>query len=83
MRGGLMPVISFLGPAAAGLISGSFVIETIFNIPGLGRFFVTSAFNRDYTMVMGTVLFYATLIIVLNMVVDILHVWLNPKLKFE
>jgi oligopeptide transport system permease protein len=83
MRGGLMPVISFLGPAAAGLISGSFVIETIFNIPGLGRFFVTSAFNRDYTMVMGTVLFYATLIILLNMVVDILQVWLNPRLKFE
>lgn len=83
MRGGLLPVISFLGPATAGLISGSFVIETIFNIPGLGRFFVTSAFNRDYTMVMGTVLFYATLIIVLNMVVDILQVWLNPKLKFE
>lgn len=83
MRGGLMPVISFLGPAAAGLISGSFVIETIFNIPGLGRHFVTSAFNRDYTMVMGTVLFYATLIILLNMVVDILQVWLNPKLKFE
>jgi len=83
MRGGLMPVISFLGPATAGLISGSFVIETIFNIPGLGKFFVTSAFNRDYTMVMGTVLFYATLIILLNMVVDILQVWLNPKLKFE
>jgi oligopeptide transport system permease protein len=83
LRGGLMPVISFLGPAAAGLISGSFVIETIFNIPSLGRFFVTSAFNRDYTMVMGTVLFYATLIILLNMVVDILQVWLNPKLKFE
>lgn len=83
LRGGLMPVVSFLGPAAAGLISGSFVIETIFNIPGLGKFFVTSAFNRDYTMVMGTVLFYATLIILLNMVVDILQVWLNPKLKFE
>jgi len=83
MRGGLMPVVSFLGPAAAGLISGSFVIETIFNIPGLGKFFVTSAFNRDYTMVMGTVLFYATLIILLNMVVDILQVWLNPKMKFE
>ena len=83
MRGGLMPVISFLGPATAGLISGSFVIEKIFNIPGLGQHFVTSAFNRDYTMVMGTVLFYATLIIVLNLVVDILQVWLNPKLKFE
>lgn len=83
MRGGLLPVISFLGPAAAGLISGSFVIETIFNIPGLGKFFVTSAFNRDYTMVLGTVLFYATLIILLNTLVDIIQVWLNPKLKYE
>ena len=62
-RGGLLPVITFLGPAFAGLISGSFVIESIFFIPGLGKFFVTAAFNRDYTMVLGTVLFYATLII--------------------
>lgn len=83
VRGGLLPVVSFIGPATAGLISGSFVIETIFNIPGLGRYFVTSAFNRDYTMVMGTVLFYATMIILLNMLVDIVQVWLNPKLKFE
>lgn len=83
VRGGLLPVVSFIGPATAGLISGSFVIETIFNIPGLGRYFVTSAFNRDYTMVMGTVLFYATMIILLNMLVDIIQVWLNPKLKFE
>lgn len=83
MRGGVLPVVSFLGPALAGLISGSFVIETIFNIPGLGRYFVTSAFNRDYTMVLGTVLFYATLIILLNLIVDVVQVWLNPKLKFE
>jgi oligopeptide transport system permease protein len=83
LRGGILPVVSFLGPAAAGIITGSFVVETIFNIPGLGRFFVTSAFNRDYTTVMGTVLFYATLIIFFNLLVDILQVWLNPKLKFE
>jgi len=83
LRGGILPVVSFLGPAMAGLISGSFVIETIFNIPGLGRHFVTSAFNRDYTMVLGTVLFYATLIILLNLVVDVVQVWLNPRLKFE
>ena len=55
MRGGLLPVVSFLGPALAGIISGSFVVETIFQIPGLGRYFVTAAFNRDYTMVIGTV----------------------------
>jgi oligopeptide transport system permease protein len=83
LRGGLLPVVSFLGPAVAGLLTGSFVVETIFQIPGLGRFFVTSAFNRDYTMVMGTVLFYATLILFLNLVVDVVQVWLNPKLRFE
>jgi oligopeptide transport system permease protein len=83
LRGGLLPVVSFIGPAVAGLISGSFVVETIFQIPGLGRFFVTAAFNRDYTMVLGTVIFFATLIIFLNLLVDIIQVWLNPKLRFE
>ena len=83
MRGGLLPVISFIGPAVAGLIAGSFVIETIFNIPGLGKDFVQSAFNRDYTLVLGVVMFYATLIVLLNLVVDILQVTLNPKLKFN
>ena len=83
LKGGLLPVVSFLGPAAAGLISGSFVMETIFQIPGLGKHFITSAFNRDYTMVLGTVFFYATLIILLNLLVDIVQVWLNPKLRFD
>ena len=83
LRGGLLPVISFMGPAVAGLIAGSFVIETIFNIPGLGQDFVKSAFNRDYTLVLGVVMFYATLIILLNLIVDILQVTLNPKLKFD
>ena len=83
LRGGIAPVVSFLGPAAAGIITGSFVVETIFDIPGLGRFFITSAFNRDYTLVLGTVLFYATLIVFFNLAVDIVQVWLNPKLKLE
>ncbi len=83
LRGGLLPVVSFLGPAIAGILTGSFVIETIFQIPGLGREFVNSAFNRDYTLVLGTVILYATLIIVLNLVVDVVQVWLNPKLKFD
>ena len=83
MRGGLLPVISFMGPAVAGLIAGSFVIETIFNIPGLGKDFVQSAFNRDYTLVLGVVMFYATLIVLLNLVVDILQVNINPKHKFN
>ena len=83
LRGGLLPVVAFLGPAIAGILTGSFVIETIFQIPGLGREFVNSAFNRDYTLVLGTVILYAGLIAVLNLVVDIAQVWLNPKLKFE
>lgn len=83
LRGGLLPVITFLGPAVANILTGSFVVETIFQIPGLGREFVNSAFNRDYTLVLGTVILYATLIIVLNLVVDIVQVWLNPRLKFE
>ena len=80
-KGGLLPVVTFLGPAFAGLITGSFVIESIFFIPGLGKFFVTAAFNRDYTMVLGTVLFYATLIIFLNLLVDLLQAWLDPKAR--
>ncbi len=83
LRGGLLPVVSFLGPAIAGILTGSFVIETIFQIPGLGREFVNSAFNRDYTLVLGTVVLYAGQLILLNLVVDIAQVWLNPKLKFE
>ena len=83
LRGGLLPVVSFLGPALAGIISGSFVVETIFQIPGLGRYFVTAAFNRDYTMVIGTVIFFAVLIVVFNLIVDVLQVLLNPRLRFE
>lgn len=83
LRGGIAPVISFLGPTTAGIITGSFVIETIFGIPGLGRFFITSVTNRDYTLVCGTVVFYAALIVFFNLAVDIIQVWLNPRLRFE
>lgn len=83
LRGGLLPVVAFLGPGIAGILTGSFVIETIFQIPGLGREFVNSAFNRDYTLVLGTVILYAGLIVVCNLVVDVVQVWLNPRLKFE
>ncbi len=79
----MLPVVSFLGPGIAGILTGSFVIETIFQIPGLGREFVNSAFNRDYTLVLGTVILYASLIVLLNLVVDVVQIWLNPKLKFE
>ena len=83
LKGGLLPTVSFLGPALAGIISGSFVIETIFQIPGLGRQFVMSAFNRDYYLVNGTVMVYATLIILANLGVDVIQVILNPRLRFE
>lgn len=81
LRGGLIPVVAFAGPAFAGLLSGSFVVETIFQIPGLGRFYVQAAFNRDYTMIMGTTVFFAALIVLFNLLSDILAVWLNPKLR--
>ena len=80
LRGGLIPVVAFLGPAFAGMLGGSFVVETIFNIPGLGRFYVQAAFNRDYTMILGTTIFFATLIVSFNLLSDILTMWLNPKL---
>ncbi len=81
LRGGLQPVVAFLGPAMAGLLSGSFVVETIFQVPGLGSEFVQAAFNRDYTMIMGTVLFYAALIMAFNLVADVAQAWLDPRLR--
>ncbi len=83
LKPGLQPVISFMGPAAAGVLTGSFVVETIFQIPGLARFFVTAAFNRDYTLVLGAVLFYAALICLFNLIVDVVQVWMNPRLRFD
>ncbi len=83
LRGGVAPVVSFLGPAIAGILTGSFVIETIFQVPGIGRQFVTSAFARDFFVVQGVVALYGALIVGLNLVVDLVQVWLNPKLKFE
>ena len=81
LRGALLPVISYLGPATAQIMTGSVVIETIFGIPGIGRYFVQGALNRDYTLVMGTVIVYGVLIIVLNLVVDMLYGLLDPKVK--
>lgn len=83
LRGGLLPVVSYLGPAFAGLLSGSFVVETIFGIPGLGRFYVQAAFNRDYTMILGTTVFLATLIVLFNLLSDIAAAWLNPRLRYQ
>ncbi len=83
LRGGLLPVVAWLGPATAGILTGSFVIEKIFQIPGLGREFVTSVGNRDYTLVLGTVVVYAAFIIVCNLLADIAQAWMNPKLTLE
>jgi oligopeptide transport system permease protein len=83
LRPALLPVISYLGPAIAGMISGSVVIERIFSIPGLGSYFVQGALNRDYTLVMGVVIFYGVLILVLNFLVDLIYAWLNPKIRYD
>jgi oligopeptide transport system permease protein len=81
LKGALLPVVSYLGPATAQLVTGSVVIETIFGIPGIGRYFVQGALNRDYTLVMGAVITYAVLIILLNLVVDLVYGLLDPKVK--
>jgi oligopeptide transport system permease protein len=78
----VLPVVSYLGPAAAGALTGSVVVETIFGVPGIGRYFVTSALNRDYTMVLGTVLFYSGLLIAFNLVVDVLYAYLDPRVTY-
>ena len=81
LRGALIPVVSFLGPAFAGIITGSMVIEQICNIPGMGRDFVLAAFNRDYTLVAGVMITYSVLLLVLNLVVDILYAFMDPIVK--
>jgi oligopeptide transport system permease protein len=83
LKPALLPVISFMGPATAGLITGSVVIERIYSIPGLGSYFVQGALNRDYTLVMGVVIFYGVVIVLMNFIVDMLYAWLNPKIRFE
>lgn len=83
IRGGLLPVVSYLGPATANILTGSFVIELIFQIPGTGREFVTSVLNRDYTLVIGTVVLYATLLMTFNLIADVVAAWMNPKVRLE
>jgi len=83
LRAAFLPVVSYLGPAIAGIITGSVVIETIFGIPGVGRYFVQGALNRDYTLVMGVVIFYGALIILLNLLVDLVYGVLDPKIRYD
>jgi oligopeptide transport system permease protein len=81
LRLGIVPVVSYLGPAAARIVMGSVVVEQVFAVPGLGRQLVNAAFNRDYTLVLGIVLFYATGLLVLNLVVDVLYARLDPRVE--
>jgi len=83
LRLGLLPVLSYLGPAAAAIIMGSLVVEQVFAVPGLGRYLVNGAFNRDYTLVMGVVLFYAAFLMALNLLVDLAYAWLDPRVELK
>lgn len=83
LKGALLPVVSYLGPAFAGIITGSVVVEQIFRVPGLGRFFVQSSFNRDYTLIMGVVIVYSAILIVMNFLVDIIYSFLDPRISYK
>ena len=83
LKGALLPLISWLGPATAAIITGSVVIEQIFGIPGIGRHFVQGALNRDYTLVMGVVVFYGALIILMNLLVDVIYGLMDPRVRYE
>lgn len=81
LKGALLPVVSFLGPAAAGIMTGSFVVETLFGVPGMGQWFVKGAVNRDYSVVLGTAIVYTTLVTCFNLVVDLAYAWLDPRVR--
>ena len=83
LRAASLPAISYLGPAAAALLTGSVVVETIFGLPGIGRYFVQGALNRDYTLVMGTVIIVALFVIVFNLIVDLLYAALDPRVRYD
>lgn len=83
LKGALLPVVSYLGPAFAGIVTGSVVVEQIFRVPGLGKFFVQSAFNRDYTLIMGTVIVYSVILIIMNFIVDIVYSFLDPRVSYK
>ncbi len=79
----ILPVITYIGPLTASLLTGSFVVETIFAIPGLGRYFVTSIYNRDYTVVLGITIFFSALIVVFNLIIDLIYPLIDPRVKLE
>ena len=83
LKGGVLPVVSYLGPAFAGIVTGSIVVEQIFRVPGLGRYFIQSAFNRDYTMIMGTVIVYSVILLIMNFLVDVAYGYLDPRISYK
>ena len=83
LKNALLPVVTYLGPMIAAIFTGSFVIESIFAIPGLGRHFVTSIYNRDYTVILGITVFYCALLVLMNFLVDLAYLWLDPRIKQE
>ncbi|MDI9493943.1 MAG: ABC transporter permease, partial [Bacillota bacterium] len=80
LRNAFIPVLTYLGPLTAGILTGGFVVETVFNIPGLGRYFVQSILNRDYPIIMGTTIFLASFIVTMTLVVDILYKAVDPRI---
>ncbi|MDX2222200.1 MAG: oligopeptide ABC transporter permease OppB [Rhodospirillaceae bacterium] len=83
LKSALVPVVTFLGPATAFLLTGSMVVETIFQLPGIGRYFIQGALNRDYTLVMGVTILSAGLILAMNLVVDVVYAWLDPRVRYD
>jgi ABC-type dipeptide/oligopeptide/nickel transport system permease component len=82
LRNSLIPVVTIMGPIFAFLVTGTLVTETIFGVPGMGRYFVTSITNRDYPVIMGTILFFAIIIVLANLVVDLVYAWLDPRIRY-
>lgn len=83
MKGAMLPVVSYLGPAFAGIVTGSVVAEQVFRVPGLGKFFVQSSFNRDYTLIIGVVIVYSAILIIMNFIVDIIYSLLDPRIAYN
>ena len=83
LRNAILPVITYVGPMLAGLMTGSFVVEKIFSVPGLGRDFVSAITNRDYTMIMGTTILLSSMVIIANVIVDILYKIIDPRIKLK
>jgi ABC-type dipeptide/oligopeptide/nickel transport system permease component len=83
LKNSLIPVVTVLGPLFAALVTGTFVTELIFGLPGMGKYFVTSITNRDYPVIMGTILLYALVLVIANLVVDLVYAWLDPRIRYS